>query len=183
MSEQSEPDEIGVGAGVPRRLVDRLALGVLAVASLRIAVSIATGIVRAVTTLPGTETHVQRVSDIVETFSNYADGPGALLAGVALGLVWWGVRDQSGSSLDEHTTRSLRLCGWLTEVWLLTAVGAFVNAASAVVPEWHLASVRWLVVLEGGGFAVCYGLLALIGLYATRQLRWDALLLEPETAV
>jgi hypothetical protein len=70
------------------------------------------------------------------------------------------------------------LCGWLTEIWLLTAVAAaLVNAVATVVPDWHIESLRWLAVLEDGGFEFCYGLL---GLYATRQLRWEALLIDPD---
>ncbi len=183
MSEQLEPDEIGmadVAVGVPHRLVDTLGLGVLAIASLRVAVSIATGLVRAFTNLPGAESHVQRVSAIVETFTDFGDGPGALLAGVALGVVWWSIHSACESDLDERTTRSLRLCGWLTEIWLLTAVAAFANGVAAIVPDWHLGSLRWLAVLEDGGFQFCYGLLGLLGLYATRQLRGEALLWKPE---
>jgi len=182
MSERVGSDEIGaddIGVGVPRRLVDTLAVGVLVVASLRIVVSLATGIARTFTNLPGTESHTQRVAAIIESFTDFGDGPGALIAGAALALVWWSVRSPSSSDFDLRTTRSLRLCGWLTEIWLLTAVAAFINAVATVVPDWHIASLRWLAVLEDGGFEFCYGLLGLVGLYATRQLRWEVLLVDP----
>jgi hypothetical protein len=179
MSEQSEPAEI-VAGGIPGRLADTLALGVLAVASLRVAVSIATGLVRAFTNLPGAESHVDRVAAIVETFTEFGDGSGALLAGVALAVVWSGIRSGSDPRLDERTSRSLLWCGWLTEIWLLTAVAALVNGVAAIVPDWHVGSLRWLAVLEDGGFQFCYGILGLLGLYATRRLRGDAVLLGSE---
>jgi hypothetical protein len=180
-------DEIGTErpASPPRPLNDVLAFGVLVAVTLRIVISIASGIVRVFTTAPGLAPSGQRyVGDVVEWLADFGDGNGVLLAAVATALVWWQVHSVSttpSSESTEHTTRSMRFCTWLTAVWVLTVAGSFGYGLGVGIWYWQDPE-RWLRIVGSGGFVAVYGILGLIGLYATRQLRWTAALVAPETA-
>jgi hypothetical protein len=185
MTEQVS-DEIGTERpeSPPRPLCDVLAFGVLAAVTLRIVISIASGIVRVFTTAPGLAPSGERfVGAVVEWLADFGDGPGVLLAAVATALVWWQVHSVSTAPLSgstEHRTRSMRFCAWLSAVWVLTVAGSFGDGVGVGIWYWRDPE-RWLRIVGSGGFLAVYGILGLIGLYATRQLRWTALSLAPET--
>jgi len=178
-------DEIGTERpeSPPRPLCDVLAFGVLAVVTLRILLSLATGAVRLGTNPDGGlfSTGDTHIGDVIEWFADYGDGFGVVLAGLALGLVWWQVHSVPKTASPEattHTRRSLQLCAWVSAVLVLTAAGSLTFAVGVTILHWPDPE-RWLH-LVSSGFYVTYALFALIGLYAARQLRSTAFLLAPE---
>jgi hypothetical protein len=183
MSDDEIADE-SIEVHQPRRLCDVLAIGVLAVLSLRIVFSIAGGFIRATTHGLDLPSESQRVANIIEWFAGFGDGPGLLFAGAALALVWWSVDTppESEADTDAHVTRSLRFCGWLTTIWVWTSLAAVANAVAVSLSDWDGGGLRWAALIGQGGFELCYGLLGAVGIYATRQLRWAVLLIEPEHA-
>ena len=184
MVDQQAPDEIGSDRPpLPRReLCDVLAAGVLAAVTLRIVASIVTGAIRIRTNAPGLPSAgVQLVADVIGWFAEFGDGYGVLLAAIALGLVWWQVYSVPATSSLEtasHTRRSVRLCTWLTAVFALTAAASLANGVAEWMAYWDDPE-RWMRI-AGSGFSVSYAVIGVLGVYATRQLFWRALLLAPD---
>ena len=184
MVDQQAPEEIG-SSRPPRRqpeLCDVLAIGVLAAVTLRIVVSLAAGAIRIGTHAPNSQSSgTQNVADIIGWFADFGDGFGVVLAGLALGLVWWQVYSVPRIPSPEstaHTQRSLRLCTWTTAVFAATSAASLAYAVADWMSYWDDPA-RWLHI-AGSGFYISYAVLGVLGVYATRQLFGRALLLVPD---
>jgi hypothetical protein len=110
-----------------------------------------------------------------------------LLAGVATGIAWWVLRASANSAraasvtdeltlseADARFTYSVRICDWLSAIWAATAVASVALVVSLVMAAWGT-SEQWVVVAGDGGIYLSYGMIGVLGLYATRQLRWAVL--------
>jgi len=183
MADQQAPEQIGSSRPLRRQpeLCDVLALGVLAALTLRIVASLAAGAIRIGTHAPSSQSGgTQNVADIIGWFADFGDGFGVVLTGVALGLVWWQVYSVPRTPSPEsaaHTQRSLLLCTWTTAVFAATSAASLAYAVADWMSYWD-GPERWLHV-AGSGFYVSYAVMGVLGVYATRQLFWRALLLVP----
>lgn len=184
MVDQQAPDEIGSDRTErPRReLCDVLAVGVLAAVTLRIVASLATGAIRVRTDVPALpSTGAAHVADLIYWFADFGDGYGVLFAAMGLGLVWWQVYSVPRSSspvATSHTRRSVSLCTWTTAVFATTAAASVAYGVAEWIGYWDDPE-RWMRIADSG-FYVSYAVIGVLGMYATRQLFWRALLLAPK---
>jgi hypothetical protein len=191
MSDQVEWGEFGSdepAVRVPRQVSDILVLGVLSAVTFRILAQIVAGFIRTFTRVPQQDDFARlHAASVINWFADFGDGNGVLLAGVATGIAWWVLRASANSAraasvtdeltlseADARFTYSARICDWLSAIWAATAVASVALVVSLVMAAWGT-SEQWVVVAGDGGIYLSYGMIGVLGLYATRQLRWAVL--------
>jgi hypothetical protein len=165
---------------LPRNLAEMLTAVLLTASLIRLVAAVVGGIL-GWTRFPG-QTHGQQVGTSLLVVGDFADGQGALLLVVALGLLWWQTyvwqRDSQALRRLERLRWGLR---WLLVLAVATAAGALVYGVGVIL---YYAGdgpsrVVWEHFISSGGYALAYAVIAGGVAFTTRRLLDELPLMEP----
>jgi len=163
---------------LPRNLAELLTLALLAAALVRFAA--VAGAVIGWTRFPG-QTHGQQVGTSLLVGGGFADGQGALLLAVALGLLWWQTYVWHRSAQAVQRLGRMRWgLRWLLVLAVATVAGSIVYVVGVVLYYAGSGSGRvvWEHFIASGGFAVAYAIIAGGVAFTTRRLLDDVPVVE-----
>jgi hypothetical protein len=179
---------------VPRELAEVLAIVLLAATSLRAAVSVASGLVNAIGSVPSPSfPESQIVGTGFRWAADFGDAEGVLLILAVVGLLWWltitwtsRLQSVAAASNDPghrpwlspwvanalaHVRRVRRLLNWAALMATLTSVASLAYIVSvALLSEHQAAHVRWTHYVGSGGFQVAYAMVGAGAYVVTRRL-------------